>query len=113
MNIEIFLGVGMFTTVIVALVAFILAARSKLVASGDVNIEINGEKTITVAAGDKLLQTLSNAGLFLPSACGGGGTCAQCKCIVPKAVALCCQLKSRTLTGAKPTKAGDFPVRQR
>lgn len=72
----------MFTVVILALVAFILAARSKLVASGDVNIEINGEKTITVPAGDKLLQTLSNAGLFLPSACGGGGSCAQCKCVV-------------------------------
>ena len=82
MSIEIILGVGMFTVVILALVAFILVARSKLVASGDVNIEINGEKTITVAAGDKLLQTLSNAGLFLPSACGGGGTCAQCKCII-------------------------------
>ena len=65
MNTEIILGVGMFTTVILALVAFILAARSKLVSSGDVNIVINGEKTITVPAGDKLLQTLSNAGLFL------------------------------------------------
>ena len=69
MTTEIILGVAMFTVVILALVAFILAARSKLVASGDVNIEINGEKTITVPAGDKLLQTLSNAGLFLPSAC--------------------------------------------
>ena len=82
MTTEILLGVAMFTVVILALVAFILAARSKLVASGDVNIEINGEKTITVPAGDKLLQTLSNAGLFLPSACGGGGSCAQCKCVV-------------------------------
>jgi Na+-transporting NADH:ubiquinone oxidoreductase subunit F len=82
MTTEIILGVAMFTVVILALVAFILAARSKLVASGDVNIEINGEKTITVPAGDKLLQTLSNAGLFLPSACGGGGSCAQCKCVV-------------------------------
>ena len=82
MTTEILLGVAMFTVVILALVAFILAARSKLVAAGDVNIEINGEKTITVAAGDKLLQTLSNAGLFLPSACGGGGSCAQCKCII-------------------------------
>jgi len=72
----------MFTVVILALVVFIIAARNKLVASGDVNIEINGEKTVTVPAGDKLLQTLSNAGLFLPSACGGGGTCIQCKCIV-------------------------------
>ena len=82
MTTEIILGVTMFTVVILALVAFILAARSKLVASGDVNIEINGEKTITVPAGDKLLQTLSNAGLFLHSACGGGGSCAQCKCVV-------------------------------
>ena len=81
-TLQIILGVTMFTVVILALVAFIIAARSKLVASGDVNIEINGEKTITVPAGDKLLQTLSNAGLFLPSACGGGGSCAQCKCIV-------------------------------
>ena len=79
---EIILGVGMFTTVILALVAFILVARSKLVSSGNVNIEINGEKTITVPAGDKLLQTLSAAGLFLPSACGGGGSCAQCKCVI-------------------------------
>jgi Na+-transporting NADH:ubiquinone oxidoreductase subunit F len=82
MGMEIVLGVAMFTTVILALVAFILVARSKLVASGDVNIEINGEKTITVPAGDKLLQTLSNSGLFLPSACGGGGSCAQCKCVI-------------------------------
>ena len=82
MSIEIILGVAMFTVVILALVAFILAARSKLVASGAVSIEINGEKTITVPAGDKLLQTLSGAGLFLPSACGGGGSCAQCKCVI-------------------------------
>ena len=82
MSIEIILGVAMFTVVILALVAFILAARSKLVASGAVSIEINGEKTIIVPAGDKLLQTLSGAGLFLPSACGGGGSCAQCKCVI-------------------------------
>ena len=81
-QLEIMLGVAMFTAVILALVVLILIARSKLVASGDVNIEINGEKTIAVQAGDKLLQTLSAAGLFLPSACGGGGSCAQCKCII-------------------------------
>ena len=52
MNIEIILGVSMFTSIILALVAFILIARSQLVSSGNVNIEINGEKTITVAAGD-------------------------------------------------------------
>ncbi len=81
---EIILGVIMFTVVVLALVAVILFARSKMVSSGDVTIEINGdpEKTITVPAGDKLLQTLSGQGIFLSSACGGGGTCAQCKCIV-------------------------------
>ncbi|HTF84041.1 MAG TPA: NADH:ubiquinone reductase (Na(+)-transporting) subunit F [Cellvibrio sp.] len=82
MNIEITLGVVMFTVIVLALVAVILIARSKLVSSGDVTIDINGEKKLTVPAGGKLLQTLSGAGLFLPSACGGGGTCAQCKCIV-------------------------------
>jgi len=84
MNIEIILGVVMFTAIVLALVAVILSARAQLVASGDVNIEINGEKTLTVPAGGKLLQTLSNSGLFLPSACGGGGSCAQCKCQVIK-----------------------------
>ncbi|MFT5720669.1 MAG: Na+-transporting NADH:ubiquinone oxidoreductase subunit F [Motiliproteus sp.] len=81
---EIILGVIMFTTVVLALVAVILFARSKMVSSGDVTIEINGdpEKTIKVPAGDKLLQTLAGQGVFLSSACGGGGTCAQCKCII-------------------------------
>lgn len=78
----IFFGVGMFTAVVVALVMVILAARSKLVATGNISIEINGGKTIQVPAGGKLLQTLADADLFLASACGGGGTCAQCKCIV-------------------------------
>jgi len=85
MNIEvIILGVVMFTVVVLALVAVILAARAKMVSSGDVTIEINEdpEKSITVPAGGKLLQTLADRGIFLASACGGGGTCAQCKCQV-------------------------------
>jgi len=84
MNAEIILGVVMFTVVVLALVAIILAARAKLVSSGNVTIEINGdpEKSITVPAGGKLLQTLADKGVFLASACGGGGTCAQCKCEV-------------------------------
>jgi len=81
---EIILGVIMFTGMVLALVALILSARAQLVSSGAVTIEINGdpEKTITAAAGDKLLQTLASNGVFLSSACGGGGTCAQCKCQV-------------------------------
>jgi len=82
MDMTIVFGVGMFTAIVLVLVLIILYARSHLVSSGDVSILINGEKTITVPAGGKLLQTLSEAELFLPSACGGGGTCAQCKCIV-------------------------------
>ena len=84
MNAEIILGVVMFTALVLAMVAIILAARSKLVSSGDVTIEINGDpdKTIVVPAGGKLLNALADKGVFLASACGGGGTCAQCKCEV-------------------------------
>lgn len=82
MNIEILLGVGMFTFIVLALVVIILAAQAKLVNSGDVQIVINDEKTITVPAGGKLLQTLAANDVFLASACGGGGSCAQCRCVV-------------------------------
>ena len=75
-------GVALFTVVVMLLVSLILVARARLVSSGDVQIEINGDpdRTLTVPAGGKLLNTLADAGIFLSSACGGGGTCAQCKC---------------------------------
>jgi Na+-transporting NADH:ubiquinone oxidoreductase subunit F len=76
---EIGLGVAMFTAIVLALVAVILFARSRLVATGDVAITINDEKTIAVPVGQKLLNALSNVQIFVPSACGGGGTCAQCR----------------------------------
>ncbi len=76
---EIGLGVGFFTLIVLTLVAIILFAKSKLVASGSVNILINGEKTIQVPAGGKLLGSLADHKLFVSSACGGGGTCAQCR----------------------------------
>lgn len=79
---EIFLAIGMFTAIVLGLVAIILVARAKLVSSGDVTIQINGEHSLTVPAGGKLLQTLAANNVFLSSACGGGGTCAQCKCVV-------------------------------
>jgi Na+-transporting NADH:ubiquinone oxidoreductase subunit F len=77
-------GSLMFTVIVMLLVVIIIAARSKLVSSGDVRIEINGDpgKAIVVPAGGKLLNTLADAGIYLSSACGGGGTCAQCKCKV-------------------------------
>ncbi|HLT74111.1 MAG TPA: NADH:ubiquinone reductase (Na(+)-transporting) subunit F [Ohtaekwangia sp.] len=71
-----------FTLVILLLVLMLLLAQKKLVQSGPVKIVINGEKEITVAAGSSLLNTLANEKIFLPSACGGGGTCAMCKCVV-------------------------------
>ncbi|WP_394176491.1 NADH:ubiquinone reductase (Na(+)-transporting) subunit F [Thalassotalea litorea] len=78
---EIILGVTMFTAIVLALVLVILFAKSKLVASGDVTIAINGDpdKAVTTAAGGKLLGVLANQGIFIPSACGGGGTCGQCR----------------------------------
>jgi Na+-transporting NADH:ubiquinone oxidoreductase subunit F len=76
---EVGLGVIFFTVIVVLLVLFILAAKSRLVASGNVNILINGEKTVKAPVGSKLLGALANADLFVPSACGGGGTCAQCR----------------------------------
>ena len=75
---EIILGVFFFIAIVVILVFVILAARSKQVATGNVKIDINGEKTIEVPVGGKLLGALAEAKLFVGSACGGGGTCAQC-----------------------------------
>jgi len=76
------LAVVAFATLILLLVGVLLFAQSKLVQSGDVTITLNGKKEITVAAGSTLLTTLSSESVFLPSACGGGGTCAMCKCVV-------------------------------
>jgi Na+-transporting NADH:ubiquinone oxidoreductase subunit F len=78
---EIILGVSMFTAIVLALVLVILFAKSKLVSTGDITISINGdpEKAVTTAAGGKLLGALADQGIFIPSACGGGGTCGQCR----------------------------------
>ncbi|AUZ85925.1 NADH:ubiquinone reductase (Na(+)-transporting) subunit F [Methylophaga nitratireducenticrescens] len=76
---EIILGIVLFTLIIMVLVFVILSARSRLVATGDIEIIINDEKTIKTKAGGKLLGALADANLFVSSACGGGGTCAQCK----------------------------------
>jgi len=77
--IEIALGVALFTAIVVVLVLAILAARSRLVATGAVTITVNESKAVETSAGDKLLTALSAAGIHLPSACGGVGTCGQCR----------------------------------
>ena len=81
---EIILGVVMFTLIVLVLSGLILAARAKLVNSGDVIIDINDDpqNQIRTPAGDKLLNTLSGNGIFVSSACGGGGSCGQCRVTV-------------------------------
>ncbi|MFA6400752.1 MAG: NADH:ubiquinone reductase (Na(+)-transporting) subunit F [Salinivirgaceae bacterium] len=71
-----------FWIIIMVLVASLLFARNKLAPQGKVNININGEKDVEVSPGSTLLSTLSEQNIFLPSACGGGGTCGMCKCQV-------------------------------
>ncbi|MCL1141484.1 NADH:ubiquinone reductase (Na(+)-transporting) subunit F [Shewanella gaetbuli] len=79
--IDVYLGVSMFTAIVLVLVLVILFAKSKLVASGDITIGINGdaEKAIKTGAGGKLLGALADNGIFVSSACGGGGSCGQCR----------------------------------
>ncbi|MAJ32500.1 MAG: NADH:ubiquinone reductase (Na(+)-transporting) subunit F [Flavobacteriaceae bacterium] len=74
--------VAAFLTLILALVALLLFTKEKLAPSGPVKILLNGEREIEVASGDTLLTTLGNQKIFLPSACGGGGSCIQCECHV-------------------------------
>lgn len=80
----ILLGVFMFTLIVIALVLLILLAKSKLVQSGNAKLIINDDPdhTYDVPLGGKLLNALADQGVYLPSACGGGGTCGECKCIV-------------------------------
>lgn len=82
--IEVVLGVVMFTGVILALVAVLLGARRRLVASGDVAIVINDDptKALRTPAGNTLLGALSGGGIFIPSACGGKGACGVCEVVV-------------------------------
>ena len=74
--------VGAFLLITLLLVSLLLFVKQKLSPSGPVTIMINGEREIEVASGDSLLTTLGGNKIFLPSACGGGGTCIQCECHV-------------------------------
>ncbi|WNW01437.1 NADH:ubiquinone reductase (Na(+)-transporting) subunit F [Tenacibaculum sp. HL-MS23] len=71
-----------FLIILLILVGLLLFVKQKLAPSGPVKITINGDKTIEVASGGTLLSTLGNEKIFLPSACGGGGSCVQCECHV-------------------------------
>ena len=80
-NVIIASTVGLFVITLL-LVTMLLVAKEKLLPSGPVKLIINGEKNVEVSSGDTLLTTLGNNKIFLPSACGGGGTCVQCRCQV-------------------------------
>ena len=75
-------SIVVFLLVMLPLVSILLFVKAKLAPSGKITIKINGEKEIEVDGGGTLLSTLSNEGIFLPSACGGAGTCIQCTCQV-------------------------------
>ncbi len=78
----IILAITVFLVVVLSLTLILLFAKAKLMPSGKVKITINGDQTLEVDGGSTLLSTLSSQGIFLPSACGGGGTCVQCTCQV-------------------------------
>ena len=75
-------SIAVFLVIILLLVVVLLVAKKYLVPSGEVSIKINGDKTLTVGQGSSLLSTLAEQGIYLPSACGGKGSCGQCKCQV-------------------------------
>jgi Na+-transporting NADH:ubiquinone oxidoreductase subunit F len=75
-------SIAVFLVITFLLVGMLLGAKAKLLPSGPVNLLINGDNDVEVSSGNTLLTTLGNNKIFLPSACGGGGTCIQCKCKV-------------------------------
>lgn len=79
---EIILSVLLFTGILLLMTVLILWVRARLVPKGDVTINVNEERDLQVAVGSKLLTTLADNQLYVPSACGGGGTCGQCRIIV-------------------------------
>ncbi len=76
---EIAIAMLLFTAVVVALAAVVLAARHALMPEGTVSVDINGQRTIEAETGDRLLQSLADADIALPAACGGRGSCGQCR----------------------------------
>ena len=75
-------SVVVFMVIVFLLVGMLLGVKAKLLPSGPVKLMINGSQDVEVGSGSTLLTTLGNNKIFLPSACGGGGTCIQCKCII-------------------------------
>ena len=79
---EIIFGVSIFLAIQLILVSLIVLTKKSLLPDGDISILINDDKNLSTTPGGKLLTSLADQGIFLSSACGGGGSCAQCRCIV-------------------------------
>ena len=80
----IIISIIVFSIIIFLLLSMLLVVKAKLLHSGPVTLLVNGKNEVEVSSGGTLLSTLGNNKIFLPSACGGGGTCVQCKCVVKK-----------------------------
>ncbi len=100
-----------FLVIILMLVGGLLYARKKLTPQGEVKLTINDEKELEVNPGSTLLSTLSDQKIYLPSACGGGGTCAMCKCQVLKVEVQSCQPKKGILPEKNNKTIGVWDVR--
>ncbi|MDH3664944.1 MAG: 2Fe-2S iron-sulfur cluster-binding protein, partial [Alphaproteobacteria bacterium] len=79
---EIGLGVVFFTAIVLALVTLILIVRMNILASGNVQLTVNGRDPILIAVGGRLIDALAQSGIHLPAGCGGKGTCGQCRIVV-------------------------------
>ena len=114
-NIIVFSGISVVLLVIFFLITIILIAEKKLMPQGNVKILINGDETKspTVKPGGTLLSALSAQNVFLPSACGGGGTCALCKCQIHEGGGDILPTELTTSQDLKLKKIGDWRVRLR
>lgn len=108
---EIILGIVMFTVIVLALALMILFAKSKLVSEGDITIKVNDEKELTMPAGGKLLGALASQGIFVPSACGGGGSCGQCRVVVKSGGGDILPTELSHISNAKHAKAAVCPAK--
>ena len=104
-------SIGVFLVVVILLVVILLVAKNFLVPSGNVKLTINGDKELDVASGSTLLNTLSVNGVFLSSACGGKGSCGQCKCQVMEGGGESCLLRLRTSAVSKYKITGVWVAR--
>lgn len=107
---ELLLGAGLFTAIVVTLTLLVLLLRTRILPGGTVDVLINGERTLKVARGTSLLHAMAADGLYLPSPCGGNGTCGQCRVTVTAGAGPCCPPRQRTSTGGMGRPAYALPA---